>query len=75
MTYNTITDVTFRGARYSSVVAKLEDSHSTARADKQMNKDTLNRLRYFLITPNGIRWFAFRNELQFIESQLARGRN
>ena len=45
MTNSTSTDVTFGGAWCNRVVAKQEDSHSTAPADKQMNKDTPNHLR------------------------------
>ena len=38
MTNSTSTDVTFGGAWYNRVVAKREDSHSTAPADKQLNE-------------------------------------
>ena len=41
MTNSTSTDVTFGGAWCNRVVAKQEDSHSTAPANKQkMNIDT-----------------------------------
>ena len=45
----TSTDVTFEGAWCNKVVAKQEDSHSTAPTDKQINeyKHTPNRLRLF----------------------------
>ena len=45
MTYSTSTDVTFGGAWWNRVAAKQEDSHSTAPADKQINKDTVNHSR------------------------------
>ena len=38
MTNSTSTDVTFGGARCNRVVAKQEDSHYTAPADKQINE-------------------------------------
>ena len=38
MTNSTSTDVTFGGALCNRVVAKQEDSHSTAPADKQINE-------------------------------------
>ena len=38
MTNSTSTDVTFRGACCNKVVAKQEDSHFTAPADKQVNE-------------------------------------
>ena len=38
MTNSTSIDITFGGARCNRVVAKQEDSHSTAPADKQMNE-------------------------------------
>ena len=43
MTNSTSTDVTFEGAWRNRVVAKQEDPHSTAPADKQMTEDTSNR--------------------------------
>ena len=38
MTISTSTDVIFRGAWCTRIVAKQEDSHSTAPADKQINE-------------------------------------
>ena len=38
MTNSTSTDVTLEGAWCNRVVAKQEDSHSTAPADKQINE-------------------------------------
>ena len=38
MANSTSTDVTFGGAWCNRVVAKQEDSHSTAPADKQINE-------------------------------------
>ena len=38
MTNSTSTDVTFGGTWGNRVVAKQEDSHSTAPADKQLNQ-------------------------------------
>ena len=49
MTNITSTDVAFGGAWYNRVVAKQEDSHSTAPADKQINEQ-----RY--IQPPPIKW-------------------
>ena len=38
MTNNTCSDPTFGGAWYNRMVAKKEDSHSAAPADKPINK-------------------------------------